>query len=196
MDALARTYPKARGAIVRQVHADLAATVIDIFNKHFVNASDDIRKFGGENVEFYEYPNGTRIWTAGMDRPGKVLSGGLDFVYVNQAEELKREGWETLSTRTTGRGGVIVPGLLFGDMNPAPLMHWLYSRETAGNVTILQTSHKDNPSLFDDDGHPTEQGEETLKRLSRLTGILRTRLFEGKRANAEGLVRGSMERRS
>ena len=90
MDALARTYPKARGAIVRQVHADLAATVIDIFNKHFVSASDDIRKFGGENVEFYEYPNGTRIWTAGMDRPGKVLSGGLDFVYVNQAEELIR----------------------------------------------------------------------------------------------------------
>lgn len=192
MDALARTYPKARGAIVRQVHADLAATVIDIFNKHFVNASDDIRKFGGENVEFYEYSNGTRIWTAGMDRSGKVLSGGFDFVYVNQAEELKREGWETLSTRTTGRGGVIVPGLLFGDMNPAPLMHWLYSRETAGNVTILQTSHKDNPSLFDDDGHPTEQGEETLKRLSRLTGILRTRLFEGKRANVEGLVYGEV----
>jgi hypothetical protein len=192
MDALARTFPNSRGAIVRQVHVDLAATVVDIFNKHFVNVAGDIRKFGGEDVVFYEYENGSRIWTAGMDRPGKVLSGGLDFVYVNQAEELKREGWETLSTRTTGRGGVIVPGILFGDMNPAPTMHWLYSRETAGDVTILQTSHKDNPSLYNDDESQTVQGVETLRRLSKLTGILKARLFEGKRANAEGLIYGDV----
>lgn len=192
MDALARKYPKARGAIVRQVHVDLAATVLDIFNKHFVDVAGDIRKFGGENVEFYEYTNGTRIWTAGMDRPGKVLSGGLDFVYVNQAEELKLDGWEVLTTRATGRAGVIVPGIVFGDMNPAPLMHWIYSRELSGSTLVMQTSHRDNPDLYDDAGALTPNGVETLSRLSKLTGILKVRLFEGKRANASGTIYGDV----
>lgn len=192
MDALARKYAGLRGAIVRQYHVDLSATVLDIFNKHFVNASSDIHPFGGEEVKFYEYENGSRIWTAGMDRPGKVLSGGLDFVYVNQAEELKLDGWETLTTRTTGRAGVIVPGITFGDMNPAPLVHWIYSREAAGSTVVLQTSHKDNPDLYDDSGNLTANGQETIARLSKLTGILRVRLFEGKRANASGTVYGEV----
>lgn len=188
VDSLARKYPQAHGAIIRQYHVDLASTVLDIFNKHFVDPAGDIRKYGGEKAEFYEYANGTRIWTAGMDRPGSVLSGGLDFVYFNQVEEGKIDGWETLSTRTTGRAGVIVPGVLLADMNPAPPLHWIYARESAGKTLILQTSHKDNPKLYTDDGALTDQGKETLGRLSNLTGVLRSRLFEGKRVSASGLV--------
>lgn len=192
LDSLARKYPRARMAIVRQYHIDLDSTVLDIYKREFVEPAGDIRKFGGENVVFYEYQNGTRIWTAGMDRPGKVLSGGLDAVYFNQAEESKAEGWETLSTRTTGRAGVIVPGILFGDMNPGPPLHWIYSREAAGKTLILQTSHRDNPKLFDANGVTTEQGKETLSRLSNLTGTLRSRLFEGKRVSATGLIYGDV----
>lgn len=192
MDGLARKYAGARGAIVRQYHVDLSSTVLNIYNREFVSPAGDIDKFGGENVEFYTYPNGTRIWTAGMDRPGKVLSGALDFVYFNQAEEAKIDGWETLSTRITGRAGVIVPGLIFGDMNPAAPTHWLYLREAANKITILPTSHKDNPSLYDEAGELTEQGHHTIDRLSRLTGIRKDRLFYGKRAMAEGLVYGDV----
>lgn len=192
MDSLARHYPHARGAIVRQYHVDLASTVLNIYGREFVKPYGDIRNFGGENTEFYEYPNGTRIWTAGMDRPGKVLSGALDFVYFNQAEEAKIDGWETLSTRITGRAGVIVPGLIFGDMNPTAPTHWLYMREAAQKIEIWQTSHKDNPALYDDAGNVTAQGQRTIERLSRLTGIRRDRLFSGKRAMAEGLIFGDV----
>lgn len=192
MDALARHYPRARGAIVRQYHIDLSSTVLNIYNREFVKPANDIRIFGGENVEFYEYPNLTRIWAAGMDRPGKVLSGALDFVYFNQAEEAKIDGWETLSTRITGRAGVIVPGLIFGDMNPAGPLHWLYLRETAGKIEIWPTTHQDNPALYTDDGVLTEQGKHTVERLSRLTGLRRDRLFLGKRAMAEGLIFGDV----
>lgn len=192
MDRLARRYSNARGAIVRQYHVDLASTVLNIYNREFVTPYGDIERFGGENVEFYTYPNGTRIWTAGMDRPGKVLSGALDFVYFNQAEEAKIDGWETLSTRITGRAGVIVPGIIFGDMNPAGPTHWLYLREAAHKIEIWQTSHKDNPALYDDAGQPTAQGLLTIERLSRLTGLRRERLFFGKRAMAEGLIYGDV----
>src|SRR3989337_697651 len=52
---------------------------------------------------FAQYPNKSRVWVVGMDRPGKVLSGSLDAVYFNQCEESKQDGWETLSTRPPGR---------------------------------------------------------------------------------------------
>ena len=188
LDQLARAYKNARMVIVRQFHVDLMSTVLDIWKREFVDPAGDIRIFGGESPVFYEYPNNTRIWVAGMDRPGKVLSGALDVVYVNQAEEIKQDGWETLSTRTTGRAGAMTPGILFGDMNPAPKTHWIYAREAAGKLPVYFTTHKDNPRLFDDSGNPTEYGNATITRLSNLTGVLRARLFEGQRASVAGLV--------
>lgn len=190
LDQLARQYKNARLAIIRQYHVDLVSTVLDIYKREFI--TDDIQVFGGESPMFYAYPNGTRIWTFGMDRAQRVLSGAFDAIYFNQVEETTSQTWETLSTRVTGRAEVIVPGLLFGDMNPTALAHWIYAREAAGNVQILPTTHKDNPSLYDAEGQPTAQGRETITRLSNLTGVLRARLFEGKRASAAGLVYGEV----
>lgn len=192
LDQLARKYPNARIAILRQYHVDLASTVLDIYKREFVEPSGDIKIFGGESALFYEYPNKTRVWVYGMDRPERVLSGAFDAIYFNQVEETTQTVWETLSTRVTGRAGAIVPGLMFGDMNPAALTHWVYSREQAGKLRVLPTSHKDNPKLFDDAGVITQQGNETLGRLSNLTGVLRARLFEGKRASVAGLVYGEV----
>ena len=188
LDALARKYSNARLAMVRQYHVDIPATVWDIYKREFIETSGDVKIFGGEGALFAEYPNKSRVWVVGMDRPGKVLSGSLDAVYFNQCEESKQDGWEILSTRTTGRGGVIVPGILFGDMNPAPLTHWIYSRESSGKLQILNSTFKDNPKLYDAQGNVTTQGQETLARLSNLTGVLRARLYEGKRASTAGLV--------
>jgi hypothetical protein len=192
LDALARKYRKARLAIIRQYHVDLSSTVLDLFKREFVEPAGDIRTYGGESATFYDYPNGSRIWCFGMDRSTRVLSGAFDVIYFNQCDESKKEGWETLSTRTTGRAGVIVPGILYGDMNPAPQTFWLYSREQAGKVKILTARFADNPSLYDDAGNPTAQGNETMGRLANLTGTLRMRLYEGKRASVEGLVYGEV----
>lgn len=194
LDTVARHYRNARGAIVRKWHIDLASTVLDLYKREFIEPAGDIRVFGGESPVFYEYPTGTKIWVAGIDRPGRVLSGALDFVYVNQAEELEVGDWETLSTRVTGRAGVIVPGILFGDMNPGPVYHWLYQREIAESIEILSTTHKDNPSLYDGEGKPTVRGLETIARLSKLTGTRRVRLFEGKRATLEGTIYAEFDR--
>lgn len=186
LDTLARQYKNARGAIVRKVRADMNATVLDVFSRQI--KADDVRVFGGENVEFYEWPSGSRVYVGGMDRPGRVLSGALDFAYINQAEELELADWETLSTRTTGRAGVIVPGLLFGDCNPSQASHWILERAKSGALHFMESRHEDNPSLYTADGQLTEQGRLTMITLDALTGVRFLRLRRGQWVNAEGAI--------
>lgn len=186
LDKLARGHKNASGAIVRKVHNDMASTVLDVFKKKVL--ANDVRIFGGEHPEFYEWPSGTRVFIGGMDRPGKVLSGQLDFAYVNQAEELELPDWETLSTRTTGRAGVIVPGLLFGDCNPSQASHWILERAKSGALTMLQSRHEDNPELFDGLGQITEVGKVRIAALDALTGVRYARLRKGQWVNAEGAI--------
>lgn len=164
----------------------MAGTVLDVFKKNML--APDVRIFGGEHPEFYEWPTGTRVFVCGMDRPGKVLSGQLDFIYVNQAEELDLADWETLSTRTTGRAGVIVPGLLFGDCNPSQANHWILERTKAGALRMLESRHEDNPSLYAADGRLTEQGIPRMAALDMLTGVRFLRLRKGQWVNAEGAI--------
>ena len=186
MDNLAREHRNLQMAIVRKVRADMDGTVLQIFRKHFALPELGVMTFGGEHSEFFDYPeSGSRIWIGGMDRPGKVLSGGRDAIYVNQAEELEVKDWETMSTRTTGRAGGLSPGLLLGDCNPGGPDHWILKR---ANLKMLFSRHTDNPALYDDDGNVTEQGRITLEVLEGLTGARRERLLFGKWAQEEGVV--------
>ena len=186
LDSLARQYKNATGAIVRKVHVDMAGTVLDVFKKNV--QAPDVRVFGGEHPEFYEYPTGTRVFVCGMDRPGKVLSGQFDFIYFNQAEEGELADWETLSTRTTGRAGVIVPGLLFGDCNPSQANHWILERAKSGALHFIESRHEDNPALFDANGQLTEGGIGRMAALDALTGVRFLRLRKGQWVNAEGAI--------
>lgn len=185
LDALAREYTGAQFAIVRKVRADMDGTVLQLFKQHYAREEYGVRTFGGEHTEFFDYTaSGARIWVGGMDRPGKVLSGARDGIYVNQAEELELDDWETLSTRTTGRAGVLQPGLLFGDCNPGGPNHWILKR---GRLKLFNSRHEDNPFLHD--GREwTAQGRLTLDTLGNLTGMRRARLYEGKWVQAEGVV--------
>src|SRR5207237_829593 len=107
-------------------------------------------------------------WLVGLDNPGDVLSSEHDYIYVNQAEELARTEWETLLTRATGRAGNVPRPLVFGDANPGPPSHWILQRERAGRLIKLDTTHRDNPTLYDEDGNLTEQGERTMRVLDSL----------------------------
>jgi len=183
VDRLARENPKLRGAIVRKMRVDMDATVLDIFKRHIQRP--DVTVFGGSKPEWYEYPNGSILYVGGMDRPGRVLSGSLDLVYVNQAEELSLPDWETFTTRVTGRAGALQPGLMLGDCNPGPPTHWLKARP---QIAMLESRHEDNPALYDDDGQIMEQGRRTMTVLDALTGVRKERLRFGRWVSAEGAV--------
>lgn len=188
IDSLARQYPGSTGAIVRKVRRDMDATVLKAWRESVVIPCGDITTFGGEHPEFYEYPNGSRVYIGGMDRPGRVLSGALDFCLVTQAEELNLSDWETLGTRTTGRAGKIQPGILVGDCNPAQAQHWILQRTASDGLKLLESRHVDNPTLYTDDGQLTEQGKRTIAKLEKLTGVRKERLYYGRWVNVEGAV--------
>lgn len=186
LDALLRVTPKAQAALVRKVRATINGTVLMTYRRVVERSGSGAKEYGGKKPEFYDYPNGARLWIGGMDDPGKILSGERDFIYVNQAEELNEDDWETLSTRATGRGAVTTTPMLFGDCNPGPADHWIIRRRDSGALVFLESKHRDNPSLYTDDGDLTEQGVRSMAVLNALTGVRRLRLRDGLWVGAEG----------
>lgn len=178
--------PGVQGAIVRKTFSSLTGSVVRTFNR--IVRGSPVKIFGGETPQRYIYPNGSCIWLAGMDNPNRVLSSERDFIYVCQAEELTLDDWEILGTRATGRGAVLEHCQMFGDCNPAGSMHWIRKRAAEGKLRLINSIHKDNPALFDDEGWLTKQGKISLGKLKNLTGVRRKRLLEGIWATAEGAV--------
>lgn len=177
----------AQAAIVRKTYKSTVASVLQTFINKVINR-DAVMAYGGEKPEWFDYPNASRVWVAGLDNADKLLSSEFDFIYVNQAEELALGDWETLGTRATGRAGHAPYAQLFGDCNPAGQRHWIRERAANGRLRLLQSYHKDNPTLYDDAGQITEQGKRSLAVLNNLTGVRRKRLLEGEWATAEGAV--------
>ncbi len=176
------TYPNAQGLMLRKTYAALVPSAVQTFKRLTGKAASP---YGGEKPEWFDYPNGSRLWVAGLDNPGKALSTERDFIYVNQAEELTLEDWETLSTRCTGRGAVMPFTRIFGDCNPGAPSHWIKHR---GGLELLESRHEDNPTLYTDAGELTEQGRRTMAVLDALTGVRKERLRYGRWRQAEGAV--------
>jgi hypothetical protein len=185
LDTEARENPKGQYAIVRKVRADMDSTVLVTWRK-IIAMRRDVETFGGNHVQWYDYANGARVWVGGLDRPEKTLSGERDGIYVNQVEELDEKDWEMLTRSTTGRGAVTKTPMLFGDCNPGPEDHWIIDRRDSGQLTVLESKHEDNPTLFDADGRKTTQGEATMIDLDALTGALYWRGRMGIWVGAEG----------
>lgn len=199
LNVLAWKYPNLQAAIIRKVYGDAIGSCIQTFEKKVLcdslNDNGPVVKYGGEKPQFYQYPNESRIWVGGLDKPGKTLSSERDFIYVNQAEELNSDDWEILTTRATGRAGNSPYTQVFGDANPTVCSHWMYERERAGKLVLIQSHHEDNPTLFDPiTGQITEQGKVTMAILDSLTGVRYIRLRLGKCANVEGQVYGEWDK--
>ena len=75
--------------------------------------------------------------------------------------------------------------MLFGDCNPGPPTHWILQRPT---LRLLHSRHEDNPTLYDEAGRRTPQGERTMAILDTLTGVRKDRLRDGRWAAVEGVV--------
>jgi phage terminase large subunit len=183
-DALLWKYPGAQGVMARKTYASLVASAVRTYSRIIGNHSP-IKPYGGEKPEWFQYPNGSRLWVAGLDNPGKALSTERDFIYINQAEEVSLDDWQILTTRCTGRGATMPYTRIFADCNPGPPSHWIKQRES---LRLLESRHEDNPTLYDDDLHLTPQGEVTMNILGALTGVHLQRLRFGRWVQAEGAV--------
>jgi len=182
-------YPNAAIVILRKQLTDTYATAIRTFTEKVLDDDVPIRIYGGASPRWFSYPNGSRIWSAGLDKTSKVLSAEYDIIFVNQVEELSLPDWEILTTRTTGRAGNMPYSQTLGDCNPAAPTHWIRSRAQEGKLTLFESTHQDNPTLYDPmTGELTEQGQRTLSVLDNLTGSRKLRLRHGIWAAPEGAI--------
>ncbi len=196
VDGLCWKYAGCQGAIVRKTRADMAGTCLQTFETKVLMPGSPVKPYGGSSVQWYDYPNGSRIWVGGLDDPGKVLSSERDFIYVNQAEELILDAWETMLTRVTGRAGHVPHPQLMGDCNPGPPSHWIKERQKEGKLLLLESRHEDNPTLWDSKKHTwTPQGIRTLAILDSLTGTRKERLRYGRWVQAEGVIYDAFDER-
>lgn len=184
LDTLARQYAD-QYIIARKVRATMDSTVLGTWRR-IIELRGGVTVFGGEHPQFYTYPNGARVWVVGFDNPDKILSGEFGAAYINQAEELEENDWETMTTRVTGRGVTNPHPMVFGDCNPGPEDHWIIGRRDSGQMRLLESRHEDNPTLYDDAGRLTEQGKRALAILDALTGARYWRLRKGIWVGAEG----------
>lgn len=185
---LAYEYPGAHFSIIRKKKTDLYGSVIRTFTRDILDEyGPGVVKYGGSYPQWFDYPGGSRIWLGGLDDPGKTLSSDRDGIYVNQAEELSLPDWEYLTRCVTGRGAIMPYTFLTGDCNPSSPIHWIKSRSKEGKLTLFETTHRDNPTLWDGRDW-TEQGHKTLKILSNLTGSRLLRLYHGLWSMPSGMI--------
>lgn len=189
-------HPRAQAVMVRRQYTDLIGTAVQTYVNRVLGwesypkraSPDGVTVYGGQKPQWFDYPNGSRLWLAGMDNPGDALSSERDYIYAPQAEELTLNDWEIMLTRATGRAGNVPFPRVFGDCNPGPPSHWILGRSRGDDapLLLLHSRHRDNPALYDDAGQLTEQGERTMRVLDNLTGERRQRLRDGLWVAAEG----------
>lgn len=192
MDLAAWKYAGMRAAFVRKTRRSMTNTVMVTYGTKVLLPNTPVRFRTSE--QDYVYPNGSVITLAGMDKASKILSSEYDIIYVNQAEELSEDDFETLTTRL--RNGVMPYQQIIGDANPGPPSHWLRRRMDEGRTRELVSRHEDNPLLFDQVTRTwTKEGERyVLGILENLTGVRYWRLRHGRWVSAEGAVYGQFDR--
>lgn len=196
VNAILAKYPKARWVMCRLTYKSLLETAVPTYERKVLKYEPGdprcpVKKYGGEKPQFYEYPNGARLYVAGLDQPQKILSSEWDGIFVPQCEEIPEETWQMLTARATGRAANMPWSQVLGDANPGPETHWIINRE---RISLHATTHEDNPTIYERDangeltGRLTERGKRTIETLSSLTGLLYKRGFLGQWVGAEGQV--------
>lgn len=181
-------FPEFRGLMVRKVRRSLNESGLETYETHVLGLKNPIiRGLQRRMRERYDYPNGSAIIVVGMDKAELILSTEFDLIFVQEATELEEKDWEFLLTRL--RAGHIGFHQIISDANPGRPSHWLKQRCNTGLCEFYDTTHRDNPKMWDLKANDwTPYGMEYLSMLGRLSGIRKERLLKGKWIQTEGVV--------
>ena len=173
-----------RAAIVRKTRTSLTQSAMITFEKKVLPQPNQVQFHTGDQE--YRYPSGARVMVVGLDDPSKIGSTEFDIVYVNEATELDEDDWGMLLRGL--RNGQLSYQQIIADCNPSAPEHWLKQRCNAGATHLLESTHQDNPVLYDHAQNTwTEFGTEYLKTLDSLKGFMYQRLRLGLWVAAEGM---------
>ena len=187
--AVMKHYAGAHALLARWRMVDLTDSAVQTYRNEVLQDWDGVSYFGGSRQEppAFMYPNGSRIFLTGLDRPEKVKSKQYNLVYVNEATEIEENTLEMLRSRV-GRDPRLPFWQLLMDANPTFPRHWLNQRMIRGQSERCVTSRFDNPGFYTDDAAITPLGELYMQVLDGLTGVRRSRLVDGRWVAAEGTV--------
>jgi len=173
----AQKYPGIRIIICRKTRKSITQTAMVTFEQKVLPRGwlDKYVHFSTVDQQ-YEYANGSVIAVGGLDDPLKIMSSEWDLIYVQEATELREDDWEMLTTRL--RNGMMPYQQLLADCNPSAPSHWLKKRADRKATQMIESRHRDNPSVT----------PEYMATLNALTGVRKKRLRDGIWAAAEGMV--------
>jgi PBSX family phage terminase large subunit len=196
---VAMKYAGCKILVLRLTSVSLSATGLQTWESFVAKealAMGAVRFFGGSKREpaSYRFANGSRMVVGGLDNPMKIMSSEYDIAYVQEANELEIEHWESITSRL--RNGVVPYQQLIGDCNPQEPTHWLKERCDRGATKYYHSTHEENPLYFDEVRGPngslayqvTEAGAAYIAKLDALTGVRYQRLRLGNWVAAEGVV--------
>jgi len=177
-----KKYPGATGLMLRKAREYASKSIVP-FMAHTVIGNDPnvVMKKG---ATLFQYSNNSTLYWGGMkdDNQREGLrsigkDGSLDIVWVEEANAFTRLDFNELLARMRGSATDWVQIIL--TTNPDVPTHWIYQDLIlGGDASVFYSSASDNtynpPSYF--------------VALSKLTGVLKQRLVEGKWVQAEGAV--------
>lgn len=182
----AEHYPGARILLCRATRMSMNESVLPIWEQHVLPEGHHVLVGPHRsNRQGYSFANGAQVILGGLDHSERLLSMELDAVCIFQAEEVGESDFELLVSRL--RHDAIGYRQAVLDLNPTHPGHWVKQRCDEGRMTLLTSTHRDNPMLWSG-GRWTPQGEEYMQRLQTLSGVQLARLYRGEWAGLSGLV--------
>lgn len=146
-------YPNARIGVFRQTLPSLKKTawleirkLLDTYHIEYKeNKSDGVITLS----------NGSTFSFIPLDDPKKVRSLNLDFVYIEQCEEISKDSYDELTLRVRNEVQKEHFGQILSVVQPESKSHWLYNRfyrikANDPDYKVVHFSYLDNPYLSED----------------------------------------------
>jgi len=181
-------YPHSTWLILRKAREWCSRSIIPFFNQTIVNGDPRVTYSKSKGAFFYS--NGSVVYSGGMmDAKQRESirsiggSGGLDGVWMEEANAFTRQDFEELSGRLRHTAGPYRQIIL--TTNPGGPRHWIYTGliKQPDQASVYYSGARDNPN------NPPDY----LQSLERLTGMMYQRLVLGKWVQAEGVVYDNFE---
>jgi phage terminase large subunit len=121
-----KTLPALKNSVLKDL-----MVILEMFNQY------DPTKWHKQEG-FYELGTNIINWIS-VDEPQKLRGSKRDYLYCNEANELRIEDWNQLIFRTTDK--------VICDLNPSELSSWVYELENRDDCYYFTTTWRDNPFI-------------------------------------------------
>lgn len=182
INAYCWTYPNSTWLIMRKAREWAGKSIVPFMWQTIIGRDKRVKYNKSEGV-FY-YPNGSVIYSGGMmdDKQRESVrsiggDGGLDGAWFEEANAFTRNDYEEIIGRVRHTAADWQQIIL--TTNPDSPNHWIYKDLIeGGGASVYYSGAKDNPN----------NSPAYLNNLQKLTGVMKSRLVDGKWVQAEGAI--------